>query len=277
MNNSPHMSFFRRMTQRSLLIKAYKHVMLIKTQVPWQNLTNMYNMGTFALLGRSPKEVPLLIDKIIQGICLFFVLAKYYSSAITEIGLALFSTCVILNFYYKQDRMPNWLKPFMFSILGRLVLIKYDYKQTKDTKGKSRKQFLIEENFELSEFSGNTYSAPCDIMKMNTINESNCEENGSCSEVEQRLPIQHKRSRTRSSNREIPSLNEHVVNNHHQGQCICQPDGESRDDELINNRMDWQTAAKILDRVVLVLGILISFATFLTIFLQAPRVREMFS
>lgn len=205
------------------------------------------------------------------------LLAKYYSSAITEIGLALFSTCVILNFYYKQDRMPNWLKPFMFSILGRLVLIKYDYKQTKNTKGKSRKQFLIEENFELSEFSGNTYSGPCDIVKMNTINESNCEENGSCSEVEQRLPIQRKRSRTRSSNREIPSLNEHVVNNHHQGQCICQPDGESRDDELINNRMDWKTAAKILDRVVLVLGILISFATFLTIFLQAPRVREMFS
>ena len=50
----------------------------------------------------------------------------------------------------------------------------------------------------------------------------------------------------------------------------------SRADE-INNITDWQMAAKILDRVVLVLGILISVATFLAIFMQAPRVQEMFS
>ena len=51
---------------------------------------------------------------------------------------------------------------------------------------------------------------------------------------------------------------------------------EKQDDELNNNRADWQMAAKILDRLVLVLGILISAATFLAIFLQAPRVRTIF-
>ena len=180
--------------------------------------------------------------------------------------------------------MPNWLKPFMFSILGRLVLIKYDYKQTHKKKKKSPKEYLIEENIELSEFPGNPYSGPCEVRKMSIINEGDREENGSYSETEQRLPKQRKRSKSQSSIHKTPLLNDHMVNNHHQGQYIFKPDydsrdddsrdDESRDDELANNRKDWQMAAKILDRLVLVLGILISFGTFLAIFLQAPRVRK---
>lgn len=205
-----------------------------------------------------------------------YFLAKYYSSAITEIGMALFATCVILNFYYKRDAMPNWLKPFMFSILGPLVRIKYKYHPTSKTKRKSRKEFLIEENRELSEISGSSYSGPCEVRKMSIINEANCEENGSCNEVEQRVSVQRMRSRTQGSIHETPILNDHRAN-HRQGKYVFESDDETRDLEMTNNHKDWQMAAKILDRVVLVLGILISVATFLAIFLQAPRVREMFS
>ena len=201
--------------------------------------------------------------------------AKYYSSAITEIGLALLATCVILNFYYKRDVMPNWLKTLMFRVLAPLVRITYKYQPTNKFKRKSRKQFLIEENCELSDMSGNTYSGPCEVRKMSIINETDCEENGGCNEVDQRVPIQRMRSRTQSSIRETPILNDHVVCNH-QGKYVFPIDDESRDDQLINNHTDWQMAAKILDRVVLILGILISVATFLAIFLEAPRVREMF-
>ena len=207
---------------------------------------------------------------------LLLFLAKYYSSAITEIGLALFSTCVILNFYYKRDTMPSWMKTLMFRVLGPLVRIKYKPQQiTNKFKRRSCKQFLIEENCELSEITGNSYSGPCEVRKMNIISEGSCEENGSCNEVQQRLPIQRTRSRTQNSIHETPVLNDHV-GNHHQGKYIFGTDDESRDDELTNNHTDWQTAAKILDRVVLILGIVISVATFLAIFLQAPRVREMF-
>ena len=217
-----------------------------------------------------------LILVVLDWILFLYFTAKYYSTAITEIGLALFSTCVILNFYYKQDTMPDWLKLFMFRILGRLVLIKYEFKAKKKKK-RNRKELLIEENCELSELTGNQYSGPYDVGKMSTINENNCEENGSCTEPEQRPPVQRKRTRTRSLIRaETPLLNDRVANSHHHDHCIFEPDHEIQGDELNNNRTDWQMAAKILDRLVLILGILISIATFLAIFLQAPRVRAIF-
>lgn len=217
-----------------------------------------------------------LIFAVLDWILFLYLTAKYYSTAITEIGLALFATCVILNFYYKQDTMPNWLKLFMFRILGRLVLIKYEFK-VKKKKKRNRKELLIEENCELPELTGNKYSGPYDVGKMSTINENNCEENGSYTDPEQRPPVQRKRTRTRSLIRaETPLLSDREANSHHHEHCILEPDHEKQDDELNKNRADWQMAAKILDRLVLVLGIVISIATFLAIFLQAPRVRAIF-
>lgn len=205
-----------------------------------------------------------------------FFSAKYYSSAITEIGLALFATCVILNFYYQRSLMPRWLKRLMFNILGPLVRIKYEpIGNTK--KKKSRKSFIVKENCDLTQLSENPYSAPCEMRKMSIINETKCEENGCCSDVGQQSLLQRTRSRTQSSVRETPILNDHV-DHKQQGKYVFEPVDELHTEEMIkmNNHMDWQMAAKILDRVVLILGILISFATFLAIFLQAPRVREMF-
>lgn len=209
----------------------------------------------------------------------FLLPAKYYSSAITEIGLALFATCVILNFYYQRSVMPRWLKRLMFNVLGPLVRIKYEPIGTRGkTKRKSRKGFIVEENCDLTQLSENSYSAPCEMRKMSVINETKCEANGCCSDAGQPPSlIQRTRSRTQSSVRETPILNDHV-DHKQQGKYVFEPVDEMHTEEMIrmNNHMDWQMAAKVLDRVVLILGILISFATFLAIFLQAPRVREMF-
>lgn len=202
------------------------------------------------------------------------LLAKYYSSAIFEIGLALFATCVILNFFYQRCEMPGWLKRLMFSILGPLVRIKYVPQPSTKTRKKSQKG-LMEENFDLAPQSDGSYSGPIEIRKMNVINDSACEENGRCAEIKPSSPVHLIRTRTRSSVRETPILNDHVTEKQ-QGKYVFEAADKSSADE-INNITDWQMAAKILDRVVLVLGILISIATFLTIFIQAPRVRAMFS
>ena len=170
----------------------------------------------------------------------------------------------------------------MFNILGPLVRIKYEPACVKNkTNRKSRnQQFIVEENCDLTQNSENSYSAPCEMRRMSIINESNCEGNGCCNETVQRQPslIQRTRTRTQSSIRETPILDDHVELKQ-QGKYVFDPLDELRDHEeimRIKNHMDWQMAAKILDRVVLILGILISFGTFLGIFLQAPRVREMF-
>lgn len=170
----------------------------------------------------------------------------------------------------------------MFSVLGPIVRIKYEPAGAKiKTNRKSRKQqFIVEENCDLTQSSESSYSAPCEMRRLDVINETKCEGNGCCGEGIQRQPslIQRTRSRTQSSIRETPILDDHVEHKQ-QGKYVFDPVDELRDhEEMIrfNNHMDWQMAAKILDRVVLILGILISFATFLGIFLQAPRVREMF-
>ena len=171
--------------------------------------------------------------------------------------------------------MPKWLKRLMFNVLGPLVRIKY--KSIGKTKRKSRKSFIVEENCDLTQLSENSYSGPCEMRKMSIINETKCDGNGCCSDVSQSSLLQRTRSKTQSSVRETPILNEHV-DHKQQGKYVFEPVDELHTDEMIriNNHMDWQMAAKILDRVVLILGILISFATFLVIFFQAPRVREMF-
>lgn len=203
------------------------------------------------------------------------LLAQYYSTAITEIGLALFATCVILNFYYKEDVMPNWLKIFMFRVLGPMVRIKYKYKLSNEANKNSRNHSLLEDNCELAELTGNHFSEPCKSGKKCTIDEARCEENGnsgSCRENDRRLSTQRNRRRTQSSLPETPILNDHLSDNHSDKYT----DEESFGIQTSSHLKDWQTAAKIIDRVVLFLGLLISIATFLAIFLQAPRVREMF-
>lgn len=197
------------------------------------------------------------------------LLAKYYSTAIAEIGLALFATCVILNFYYREETMPNWLKTLMFRVLGPMVRIKYKYKLSHKVKKKHRNQSLLDDNFELSELTGNPFPESGKVEKKRSIHETHREENGlgSCHEVDTRLSTQCTRSRTQSTLRETPIVNDHLDG--------CTFD-ESLGAQMTNNIKDWQTATKILDRVVLILGILITIITFLSIFLQAPRVREIF-
>lgn len=170
--------------------------------------------------------------------------------------------------------MPGWLKQLMFSFLGPLVRIKYTPQPSNKTCKKNQKG-LIEENFDLASQSEGSYSGPIELRKMNVLNDSACEGNGRCGEAKPSSPVHLIRSRTRSSIRETPILNDQVTEKQ-QGKYVFEAADGSRADE-INNITDWQMAAKILDRVVLVLGILISVATFLAIFMQAPRVQEMFS
>lgn len=165
--------------------------------------------------------------------------------------------------------MPNWLKTLMFRVLGPMVRIKYKYKLSNKVKKKTRNHSLLDDNCELSELTGNPFPESGKVGKKRTIRETHCDENGlgSCHEIDQRLSNQRTRSRTHSTLRETPILNDNL------DRCT---DDESHGVQMTNNLKDWQTATKILDRVVLILGILISITTFLSIFLQAPRVREIF-
>ena len=88
--------------------------------------------------------------------------------------------------------MPNWLKTLMFRVLGPMVRIKYKYKLSHKVKKKSRNQSLLDDNFELSEFTGNPFPESGKVEKKRSIHETHREENGlgSCHEVDARLSTQ---------------------------------------------------------------------------------------
>ena len=193
------------------------------------------------------------------------LLAKYYSSAITEIGLALFATCVILNFHYRRTPMSKRLKKLFFTYLGPAVRI--EYKVTRKSR-RTRRLLSTEED---QEPAGNYHGRNCEMRKPSV---KNCDSSLKHNEVDEQIPLQRARAKTRSTIRETPKV--HTRRDDHSEICVFQPEVEPRDDEHVNFNKDWQLAAKILDRLVLVLATFISFSTFVCIFIQAPRVQEMF-
>ena len=198
---------------------------------------------------------------------LFLLPAKYYSSAIVEIGLALFATCVILNFYHRKSPMPGWLQKVMFRALGPIVFIKYNPKKSQDT---TRSRSTISrkysnEDIPLSRIKGHTrtrsvISEPSQASdSCNTAHDSpsQCTCRGIHSRIYETAPLKDKE----------PILFNHPVTESENSEA----------GEMAKNSKDWQMAAHILDRVILVLAIFVSVVTFVALFVQAPRVRELIS
>ena len=197
----------------------------------------------------------------------FFLPAKYYSSAIVEIGLALFATCVILNFYHRKSPMPGWLQKVMFRALGPMVFIKYNPKKSQDT---TRSRSTISrkysnEDIPLSRLNGHT--------KKNSVISEPSQASDSCNTAHD-SPSQCTCRGIHNRIGETDPLidRETLLFNH--------PVTESENSEageMAKNSKDWQMAAHILDRVILVLAIFVSVVTFVALFVQAPRVRELIS
>ena len=196
-----------------------------------------------------------------------FLPAKYYSSAIVEICLALFSTCVILNFYHRKSPMPGWLQKVMFRALGPMVFIKYNPKKSQDT---TRSRSTISrkysnEDIPLSRLNGHTrknsvISEPSQAAEScNTAHDSpsQCTCRGIHNRIYETAPSTDK---------------EPVIFSHPPTEWENSEAGE-----MAKNSKDWQMAAHILDRVILVLAIFVSVVTFVALFVQAPRVRELIS
>lgn len=137
--------------------------------------------------------------------------------------------------------MPNCLRKLVFTYIGPLVGIKNKSSVTESPrKGKNRNG--SSNNFELKSLKL--------IQNENLENELNdCENNVRESHI---LDDREPTDRT-DENR--PILPNEV-------------------DEMESNSMEWQRAAQVLDRFILVIAVILSMLTFGAIFIQAPRVRQ---
>lgn len=190
-----------------------------------------------------------------------FLSAQYYSSAIAEIGLAILATSIILNFHYRKNQMPRYLRKLVFSFVGPIVGIKKHKNLSKSEKllrrshkrsnGKSKdnEHFMKGNNCELKSLS---------LLQNDSISSVNEPKN------------EFQRGKNHNNIRETHILAESDDNT--ADQKDRRNDAEKELAEIYAK--EWQEAARILDRLVLLVAIILCVCTFGAIFVQAPRVQE---
>jgi hypothetical protein len=187
-----------------------------------------------------------------------FLSAQYYSSAIAEIGLALLATSIVLNFHYRKNKMPSWLRKSIFSLLGPIVNLK---------KTKTQDKFL-RRNTKRSDGNSNDkehyVKGNCELKSLNLL------QNDSVSnECESRNECQCGKNLNNIRETQILDDTDHNAGQEHRSRVEDHNDRENIDSNVI----EWQQAARILDRFILLLAITVSVCTFAAIFIQAPRVK----
>ena len=190
-----------------------------------------------------------------------FPTANYYATGIAEIGVALIATAFIINFHHRKTKMPAWFRKIIFGCFGKLVMIK----------GHRSAQY-------------NPVSIQLKELPQRKVLYNGC----ACGKFPE------SKSFSVIKNEKVTSGEEHHITRNLVGECKCEnstketailnnqeedliPNDVKSTDDIEHNAKEWQSAAKILDRVVLVVGLLVSIVSVTAIFLQAPRVLEMLS
>lgn len=199
----------------------------------------------------------------------------YYSVSIMEIGTALAATCIILNIYHRKTDMPSWFRKIVLCWLATLVRCKprCTSKEMLDTKHE--------------EAMMNVMSFKTSDVRRNDMYEFDRESR------EFEMDVIEPCSQVRSNQREPHAPNGSVPCGNVQRRHSLRPDDDmtlqdpSPTDPLFTHRLqlserlnedvrrkEWQDAARVLDRVLLVVSVVIGSASAMAIFLQSPRIRS---
>ena len=196
-----------------------------------------------------------------------------------EMGIALVMNCFILNVYYRNYEMAPWMRRLLLDRLGPLVRIEIPHTRTqhyldKMSNGQFRELNPLTEtvlnnshhhgdsgagiesngNGELSYFPKSTMHRE-DTQTIQKKTKISVQQNGKSSD------LTYTKTKNNLSTKFSLSLSS---------------DPTTRIEERKILGEDWKLAARILDRCMLIIAISVGVISALTIFLQAPRFREMF-
>lgn len=201
----------------------------------------------------------------------------YYSVSIMEIGTALGATCIILNFHHRNTKMPSWFHKIVLEWLAKLVWYKPRYLHC---------HFTSESEDETVQSKLQTNSGPerkrndaFDLdresieFEMDLYDESRggrdqvpLAQNGNLS-----LPANNgtrKRSiRRKTQDTEIEASEVQFPETRFSFYDVNKEEFYKK---------QWQDAARILDRFLLVASFVIGSISAMSIFLQSPRIRGLF-
>ena len=194
-----------------------------------------------------------------------------------EIGIALVMNCFILNVYYRNYKMAPWMRRLLLDRLGPLVRLEIPHTRTqhffdKMSNGKFR---------ELSPISETVLSN----AHLHGEGGGGVESNGngdmsyfpkSSMHREDTQTIEKKTKISVQQNGKSSDLTYTKANLSTKFSLSLSSDPSTRTEERKLLGEDWQLAARILDRCMLIIAISVGVISALTIFMQAPRFREMF-
>ena len=210
--------------------------------------------------------------------------AMYYSVSIMEIGTALAATCIILNFHHRKTKMPNWFRKLVLVWLARLVRFKprctyikakkrADRSSCEDSAAKAIKatnttDLKLNDAYDFDFERRDSLEFDTSLIETNQghhvgVDELGTTHNGGMPSSS----LARQRSLIKRSQGEKPSAHEMQIKD-----PLYEPFDYVREDFM---RKEWQDAARVLDRVLLVVSIVIGSVSAMAIFLQSPRIRQM--
>lgn len=217
----------------------------------------------------------------------FFLIGTYYTVAIFEIGLAIAATCIVLNFYYSKTKMPGWIKTVLLKTLAPLVRVKI-----------RRRRLSIRENQRSAE-NGHAQ----DVIHNSTFESFNHADLGlgrdwvgDVFEQNQNVSITSVNLRKDSLSAEEDEDSSRNINNagkNCNGITLRNMSTKRKENpykkestseinepswqQMIEWQDEWRAASQVLDRVIIITSVFVGCVSAAVIFLQAPRVRDMFS
>ena len=229
----------------------------------------------------------------------FPLLGQYYFATSVEISISLVATTIILNFTARKNKkIPRWLHTLLLNWVARVVFLRKTVERSCPKPSKRRRSTRARS---MLEYKGN--------------NVPGARQNGNVGQIilEESTPENHERKDDRlveelknvfiiSKNLDFgglryansikrQELKGHASENLMQSSPVSEEQWEEGDgqftgvhdengeeleeDELALRQWEWIMAARVLDRALLWVSIVMGMVTFMGIFMRAPRLQEL--
>lgn len=213
----------------------------------------------------------------------FPILGQYYFAIVLEISTSIVATTLILNFYHRTHRkMPYLLKKIILHWTSRLVFLHDEvtklYGQNSsctvtenglnpESKYEIKRSDALNQSFRSSRRGRKETNTGIEIDKFNDINDIFSNETKTETENTQNI----------YGVRAYPKIKRNLAMNgdtREGGPNNPENSNDISDEEKDFRKCEWTLAARILDRFVLVISIIIGIITVSAVFLRAPSLWE---
>ena len=214
----------------------------------------------------------------------FPLLGQYYFATSVEISISLVATTVVLNFIERKNKkMPRWLVTLLLNWMARVVFLKKTVERSCPKLSRRRKSRRSKRK---TEHKGN--------------NATGSRQNGSIAQMisGESSPVDHRLEeglenvfvisknlvttsdlKVHDSKKFIPSNPESEGTwdgSHMPFTGVYDENGEELEgNEITLRQWEWVMAARVLDRALLWVSIMMGIATIFGIFMRAPRLQEL--